>query len=356
MNHHSSVKRICIIKTSSMGDVVHTLPAITDACDRNPGYIFDWVVEENFRDIPALHPGVANVIPIALRRWRKAPLRSLDEFRSFRRQLGTNKYDLVIDAQGLLKSAMICSLIPAHVAGLDSASIREPLASWLYSERIPVPRQQHAVERVRQLFALALGYPKPESEIHYGINLQDIQTEQNRQDSKPGKQIIFLHGTTWSSKHWPEEYWRELAALIDATEYNVIIPWGTEVERRRAERIADQLDSVSVLPELDLASLMKVMSKTSGAFSVDTGLSHLSAALKIPTLGFYGPTDPRLTGNYGPNQIQFVNEELPCVPCLKRECRLLPQGGAFPPCFSVESVEGVWQRLKILMQQSNKGE
>jgi heptosyltransferase-1 len=289
-----------------------------------------------------------------LRRWRKSPLRSLfgNEFKSFRRELGRNSYDLVIDAQGLLKSAMICSLIPAHVVGLDSASIREPLASWFYSEKYPVPRTQHAVDRVRQLFALALGYPNPPGEIQYGISSQHLHTEQ---DAQYGKQIMFLHGTTWPSKHWPEEYWRELAILIDATEYAVVIPWGTEVEKLRAERIAHQLDSVSVLPRMDLASLMRVMSQASGAISVDTGLCHLSAAMKIPTLAFYGPTDPRLTGNYGPNQIQMVNEELSCIPCLNRNCMLLPQEGEFPPCFRIENVEKVWQRLKALIQQSDKG-
>lgn len=354
MSDQSKVKRICVIKTSSMGDVIHTLPAITDACNSNPAYVFDWVVEEKFRAIPALHPGVDKVIPIALRRWRRSPLRSLfgDEFRSFWRELNRNTYDLVIDAQGLLKSAMICSLIPAHVVGLDSASIREPLASWFYSEKFPVPRSQHAVERVRQLFALALGYAKPDAGMHYGIDRQLMPTEQPRPDEKSARRIIFLHGTTWFSKHWPEKYWRELAVLIDATDYEVIIPWGTETERLRAERIAQALDSVSVLPGMDLASLMKVMSEVSGTFSVDTGLCHLSAAMKIPTLAFYGPTDPKLTGNYGANQIQVVNEELPCIPCLDRECKLLPEAGEFPPCFGIESVEIVWQRLKRLMQQS----
>jgi heptosyltransferase-1 len=355
MSDKSSAKRICVIKTSSLGDVIHTLPAITDARNSNPDYVFDWVVEENFSDIPALHPGVANVIPIALRRWRRSPLRSLlgSEFKSFRRELGKNTYDLVIDAQGLLKSAMICSLIPGHVVGLDSASIREPLASWFYSEKYSIPRYQHAVERIRQLFALALGYPNPGGEIQYGINLQHLRTGQ---EVKCGKQILFLHGTTWPSKHWPEEYWRELAVLIDTTEYDVVIPWGTELERLRAERIAHQLDSVSVLPELGLASLMRVMSQATGAISVDTGLCHLSAAMEIPTLAFYGPTDPTLTGNYGSNQIQIVNEELPCIPCLNRDCRLLPKEGNFPPCFRGDSVEDLWQRLVILMRQSNKGE
>lgn len=355
ISDQSKVKRICVIKTSSMGDVIHTLPAITDACNSDPGFIFDWVVEEGFRDIPALHPGVANVIPVALRRWRRSPLRSLfgDEFRSFRRELGKNRYDLVIDAQGLLKSAMICSLIPAHVVGLDSASIREPLASWFYSEKFRVPGYQHAVERVRQLFALSLGYTRPESEVDYGINLQHSQPEQIRQDAEQSKQIIFLHGTTWLSKHWPERYWRDLAVLINTTEYNVIIPWGTQVEKLRAERIAYGLDSVSVLPEMDLARLMRVMSKVSGAFSVDTGLCHLSAAMKIPTLAFYGPTDPRLTGNYGSNQIQMINEELPCVPCLNRECRLLPEQGEFPPCFRIGGIEELWERLRAIMQPGN---
>jgi len=150
--------RVLVVKTSSLGDVLHTLPALTDAVQRRPGIRFDWVVEEAFAEVPAWHTAVDDVIPVALRRWKHRPLQVLraGEPQAAVRQLRRHKYDLVIDAQGLLKSAVIARFARGPRAGLDRSSAREPVAAHAYHRKYAVPREQHAVQRVRQLFAAAL--------------------------------------------------------------------------------------------------------------------------------------------------------------------------------------------------------
>ena len=223
--------RVLLVKTSSLGDVIHTLPALTDAARAIPGIQFDWVVEEGFAEIPAWHPAVARVIPVAIRRWRKNLWQTLrnGEWRRFKQRLKEVDYDLVIDAQGLLKSAWLTRYVgKTPVAGLDRDSAREPLASRFYRRAYPVAWGQHAVERTRQLFAQALDYPLPESVGDYGLDREQLA------DADPGAPyLVFLHGTTWVTKHWPEAYWRELAERMCERGWSVRLPWGSAAERER---------------------------------------------------------------------------------------------------------------------------
>ena len=165
------MKRVLIIKTSSLGDVIHTLPALTDAVHALGEIQFDWVVEENFSAIPAWHPAVRKVIPVAIRRWRKNIFRRLfsAEWKKFRQQLKQEHYDYVIDAQGLLKSAWITLLAHGDSYGLDKHSAREGMASRFYQYPQTVARQQHAVERVRQLMSHSLDYQLDKLPLDYGI-------------------------------------------------------------------------------------------------------------------------------------------------------------------------------------------
>ena len=164
--------RVLIVKTSSMGDVLHTLPALTDAMRAIPGIRFDWVVEEGFAQIPSWHEAVDRVIPVAIRRWRKAwfsaPIKA--ERKAFRDAVQAENYDVIIDAQGLVKSAALVTRLAHGIKhGMDWQTAREPLASLFYNRRHHIARQQHAVERTRELFAKSLGYAKPESQGDYAI-------------------------------------------------------------------------------------------------------------------------------------------------------------------------------------------
>jgi len=329
--------RVLLIKTSSLGDVVHTLPALTDAQRAIPGIQFDWVVEEGFAEIPAWHPAVAQVIPVAIRRWRKNLWQTLrsGEWRRFKARLRETRYDLVIDAQGLLKSAWLTRYVKAPVAGLDCDSAREPLASRFYDRRYAVPRDQHALERVRQLFAQALGYELPQGIGDYGLDRTQLAT--------PGEEpyLLFLHGTTWPSKHWPEAYWRELAERMSAFGWAIRLPWGNAEEKARAERIAEGIAGASVLPRLNLGGVAKVVAGARACVAVDTGLGHLAAALDVPSISLYGPTLPGRVGAYGRSQVHL--------------CASGPDAGKgdrVKPCFDDLLPERVASELKALLRSA----
>ncbi|MTC59521.1 lipopolysaccharide heptosyltransferase RfaC [Providencia rustigianii] len=293
--------RVLLVKTSSMGDVLHSLPALTDAQMAIPNIQFDWVVEEGFAQIPTWHSAVNNVIPVAIRRWRKnwfsAPIRA--ERAEFRRQLQATHYDAVIDAQGLLKSALLVTRL-AHGPkyGYDRHSIREPVASFFYDHRYSISKQQHAVERIRQLFAKSLGYDCPETQGNYAIAQHFSQSASNQ----AAPYVVFLHSTTRDDKHWSEAHWRELLTLMAETGIRVKLPWGAEHEHQRAQRLAEGFDFVEVLPKLSLADVAQQIAAAKAVVSVDTGLSHLTAALDKPNFTLFGPTDPGLIGGYGQGQ------------------------------------------------------
>jgi heptosyltransferase-1 len=298
--------RVLVVKLSSLGDVIHTLPALSDAASALPGIRFDWVVEEAFAQIPQWHPAVEQVIPVALRRWRKQPLRDFrgPEWRRARSALQGQQYDAVIDAQGLMKSAFIARLVKAPRYGMDRRSVRERLAAAVYHHGIPVPREMHAVQRIRLLFARALGYPVPQGQGDYGLRQQFLPQVQRQLPS-----LLFFHGTARAEKLWPQDYWVELAELAVAQGLTVHLPWGSDTERERAEAIAGSVncapDRVQVLPGLDLSGLAGRLLEVRGAVAVDTGLGHLAAALDVPTVSLYGPTRPALVGAYGRNQVHL---------------------------------------------------
>ncbi len=357
--------RVLIVKTSSLGDVIHTLPAVTEAARAIGGLRFDWVVEENFAEIPAWHPAVARVIPVALRRWRKHPLRVWrgGEWCAFTAALAAEPYDAVIDAQGLLKSAWLTRYAAAPVHGLDRHSAREPLASLFYRHRHAVPWGRHAVLRVRELFAQALGYPLPESAAEkgagdeacgYGLDRARVLAAAGSHAARHSvPYLVFLHGTTWATKHWPECYWRELAELACAAGWRVHLPWGNEVERERAERLATGLAGAEVLPRLTLAGIAAELAGAAACVAVDTGLGHLAAALDVPTVSLFGPTNPGFTGAWGREQLHLASD-FPCAPCLKKNCAYhanddermrFDLAREQPLCFTRLTPARVWQEL-----------
>ncbi len=300
--------RLLLIKMSSLGDVIHTLPALTDAQAALPQLSVDWVVEEAFAELPALHSAVDRVIPIALRRWRRTPLRSLgsEEWRQFRAALRAQQYDRVLDAQGLVKSAVVSRLVaaprgvPEWRSGPSWRSAREPIASLAYGQRIVVPPAMHAVQRTRLLFATTLGYALADTPPHYALQVS----------ASPGKSrpdVLFCHGSSRADKLWPEAHWVDLARRALAAGLRIGLPWGSERERDRAERLARAAgERVEVLPQLRLGELAGLLTRVRGVVAVDTGLGHLCAALGVPAVSLYGPTDPALIGTLGENQVHVL--------------------------------------------------
>ncbi len=349
--------RVLIVKVSSLGDIIHTLPAVTDAYRSYTDLVFDWVVEENFVEVPSWHPAVDKVIPVAIRRWRKSLMKTYlrKEFRQFKHALQGEHYDMVIDAQGLIKSGVISRLSRGLTIGLSNRTIREPLATLFYNKVYSVPWTEHAVDRVRQLFSRALKHSYAQDEVDYGL---DPSRFGHSEPDDGEKTVVFLHGTTWATKHWPEYYWRHLAHIATDAGYIVKLPWGDDSEKQRAQFIARDNPNAHVLDKLSLSGIADVINRSSGVIAVDTGLGHLAAALSKPTVSLYGPTDPGLSGTFGKNQLH-MNSNLNCAPCVKRSCSYTGPGitdefesqpfAVTPACFSSHRPENVWQQFENLL-------
>lgn len=303
--------KICLVKTSSMGDVIHTLPALTDAQQAIPHLQVDWVVEPAFAEIPKWHSAVRKTIPFALRQWRKRLFakQTWQAWQVYKQQLQATQYDAVIDAQGLLKSAVLATHFAQGLKyGYDKHSVRERLSSAFYDKTFAIPYQQHAVERIRKLFANALGYEVPNRLGDYGLSGQyfassrpDI-TENSADLTACSPYLLAIHATTRADKHWREDYWVALFQQLAQQGLAVRLPWGNTAELARAERFSAQCENVVVLPKLTLTELAREIAGAEAVISVDTGLSHLTAALDKSNVILYGATDPKLIGAYGQNQ------------------------------------------------------
>lgn len=331
-----------------MGDVVHTMPALTDAVRARPEISFDWAVSESFAEIPAWHSHVVNVFPIDLRRWRsglgnskgRAEIRSI--IKSFRHQ----PYDAIVDLQGEFKSAFVARLAKGTRYGYDGASAREWGAHLAYSKQYAVPKGAHSMTRMRRLLSQALDYSY-EPAIDYGIR-RDRLPASLLKTQRP--YVVFIHSTSWESKNWPEEYWRSLGERVSAAGFSVVLPWGNEEERERSRRIAGDDANTVVLPQLTISEKASIIAGASATVGLDTGLSHIAAALGVPSVTLYGATDPNLCGTVGERQLQ-IKSDFECVGCHETFCSF--EKSAFKPaCFENLNPSKVWQRLEQLLSAS----
>ena len=290
---------ILIIKTSSLGDVVHQMPAITDARRYRPGARITWVVEEALAPLAKLHPAVDEVIAVSTRRWRTQLLKpsTWNEISDFRARLQGANPELTIDTQGLIRSALIARIADGPHHGYDVASIREPIASFFYDVKHKVARDQHAVRRNRLLTGLSLGY-SPDAQIDYGL-------------AKPVKAAgapyaVLLHGTSRASKEWREADWIGTGKWLRGQGLDVVLPWGSEAERLRCERLAAAIPGSRILERQPLDATAKVIANALLVIGVDTGLLHLAAAYGVPLIAVFLATDPGLTGPVGSGSITVV--------------------------------------------------
>ncbi|RUW58456.1 lipopolysaccharide heptosyltransferase I [Mesorhizobium sp. M7A.F.Ca.US.008.03.1.1] len=288
--------KVLIVKTSSMGDVIHTFPAIEDARRHRPDLTFDWCVEEAFADIVALHPAIGRTHTVAIRRWRKALLDGATwrEAAALRRTLRDCRYDLVIDAQGLLKSALVARQAGSPIAGFNRSSVRESSATLFYDATYPVPRDLHAIERTRRLFGLALGYQPDLSTLDSGI-----VPPAGTLAGTSGKTAFLLHGTSREDKKWPVQDWIETACLVLDRGMTPVTTWSNEREKAVAEAIAGAVPSTVVVPKSPLADIAAFIGRSELVIGADTGLTHLASAFGLPTVAVFLATEPGLTGPRG---------------------------------------------------------
>ncbi|MBP8295238.1 MAG: lipopolysaccharide heptosyltransferase I [Burkholderiales bacterium] len=286
-----------LVKTSSLGDVIHNLPVATDLRRQFPGLAIDWVVEESFAAIPRLHPAVRHVIPVALRRWRRqlfaAATRS--EWREFRRTLDARHYDVVLDTQGLIKSGLIAWLARGKRCGYAAEAAREPLAAHFYNRTFAIPRNLHAVERNRWLAAAAFDYPPPDAAttpLDYGIAAQPLHATW----LPAAPYAVLLTATSRDDKLWAEAEWRVLADALARRGIAAVLPAGSAPERERAARLAGAMARGVAAPPLDIPTLAALIAGAAIVVGVDTGLTHLAAALGRPVVAIFAASEPGLTG------------------------------------------------------------
>lgn len=283
-----------------MGDVIHQMPALTDARANLPDAHIAWVVEEAFAPLARLHPGVNEIIPVATRRWRKELLSPATwrEIADFKTRLRTRRYDKVIDTQGLIRTGLMAHYALGEKHGYDAQSIREPLASRFYDVTHSVSRDLHAVTRNRMLTAASLNC-QPSDGIDYGLPLAPRTS-----DAKP--YALLFHGTSRVTKEWRESDWIGTGQALVRMGLDVILTWGNERERLRCGRLAGGIKGARVLDRQPLDAMAKLIAGAQLAIGVDTGLLHLAAAYRVPLIGIYLSTEPGLTGPMGAGAINIL--------------------------------------------------
>ncbi len=338
--------RVLIVKLTSMGDLIHAFPALTDAAIRCPEIEFDWVVDQDFAEIPLWHPNVRRVIRIACRRFRRQPLvvwkNSL--LSKFYRELNTDDYDVVIDLQGNLKSALISLLRKGSVHGFDKGYCREKPAHCAYEYKYQVGLNQHSIERLRDLMAKAIGYNRPSTPANYGVDLKQC-TLPILNFELPNHYLLFVHNASWVTKLWPSSLWQDLVERAVVHGYSVLLPSGNDEEHRRSKHIAKVSGRAYALPILSLNNVVALTKNAQGAVCSDTGLAHIAAICNIHTVTIYGATDTLLIGTYGKNQRQIVSD-LSCSPCNKRLCSLGNYNDSQSKCMEEIDARFVWDILE----------
>jgi heptosyltransferase-1 len=299
---------ILFIKTSSLGDVIHHMPAVTEARLRRPDARFTWVVEEAFAPLVRLHPAVDTVITGASRRWRGGLFRAETwrEMQSFKQVMRANSYDEIIDTQGLIRTALIARCARGRSHGYDADSIKERPAAWFYNVRHNVVRNQHAIARNRSLCALALGYACAGAP-DYGLDRKRFVSADNPPYG------VLLHATARAEKEWPEANWRALAAYFGRS-IDLVLPFGTAVERVRGERIASGTARARVPGWQPIDAIARLIAGASFVVGVDTGLLHLAAAFGVPLVAIFTGSEPALTGPIGGGPIKVLESRNNQVP------------------------------------------
>lgn len=332
--------RVLFVKLTSMGDLIHALPALTDAARAIPGITFDWVIDNNFKEVAMWHPSVRNIIPTAHRKWRKNIWKFIKngEIKQFLQTLRREKYDLVIDGQTSLKSFITMLLTRGTRCGPDKYSTREWIAHLAYQKTFPIDRNLHAIKRLRLLFAKALNYEYLDNQPDYGLanyTFPELTIE------LPQSYVVFVHNASWQTKLYPEAYWQQLTGWANDQGLHVLLPWGNEAERQRAEKIARPFSKAKVLPFLSLSEQAAILKGSVGAICSDTGLSHLAAALDVPAVTIYGSTSTQLTGTTGLNQ-QHAVSPFSCTLCYKQTCDFENKRHSDAQCMLAIKPEQIW--------------
>lgn len=370
--------RILIIKLSSIGDLIHTFPAIIDAKLYVKDLIIDWMVDEDFFEIIDIYKNfndfqaIEKIITIPLRKIKRNVYKEIFKFnvRNFLDNLRSIKYDLIIDPQGLLKSAILTMLCKSHqTVGFNFNSCREKLASFIYNNTIEVNKNLHAIFRTKKLFADSLNYPYQENvtNINYGLDpksfTQLIKSMPEKLYSFP--YIVLLYGTSWESKHWHTDYWSNLCKLIIEDNKTIVMLVKEPAQQQFAEQIAiflikninnytnnsnENKNRLIILSQLNFFQITVILANAVAIVAVDTGFAHLAASMKIPVVAMYGPTSKNTSGILGNTNVN-LQSNYHCSPCYSRICLEYYRGKSKikQPCFLEITPQVIFNKLKKLI-------
>lgn len=352
--------KILVVRLSSLGDILHLFPAISDLRRRHQEAEIHWLVEPAFAEVAGWHQGVDKVIPVPLRAHKKTWWKLPALLGGLKKQLRAERYDVVLDAQGLLKSALLARLAGKPIWGFDAASARESLATKFYRRTASIPKGLHVIDKnrqlVAQLFDVDVAQPADYGLEKFHSRLQQTALPAALAEPTAQPYLVLLHGTTWNSKYWPESSWHELIALLTAQGMRCLLPWGNEPERERAERLrAAGGTNAFVLPRMKLTELMNVLLRARAFVSVESGIGHLAAALDLPGVMLHGPTDPAYSGILGKSCIHLASG-IDCSPCFKRDCPKIASPDEFPPCQLLLTPEMVCRRCIELLAANGSGQ
>lgn len=287
--------RVLIVKLSSLGDVIHTMPAVMDLRQRMPQVQIDWVVERSFAPLVQCCTAVQQVIPCDLRRWRRTPwsAQTRREWAAFRQALQTQAYDRVVDLQGLSKSALVSWLARLTPAGERHAMARRTEGSgyeaptrWVADVAHTQPWHSHACDRGRLLMAQVFNYALPDT-VDFGLRLPAPTDQADEPVAVAPGTVALVHGTSRDDKLWPFDDWVALGQRLQAQGHALALPHGNDAELARSQALAQALPGAVVWPRLALDRMLRPLSQCAGVIGVDSGPSHLAVALHLPHVQLY---------------------------------------------------------------------
>ncbi|MFZ2542168.1 MAG: lipopolysaccharide heptosyltransferase I [Gallionella sp.] len=349
--------KILVVRLSSLGDILHMFPAVSDLRRHFPDAEIHWLAEPAFAEVASWHDAISKVITVPLRAHKKTWWKIPALLTGLRRELRAEKYDIVLDAQGLLKSALLARLAGVKVFGFAAESAREALAARLYQKTASVPDGFHVIEKNRQLvakiFAADISQPADFGLAEFRQERMQAEFSGALKEITDQPYVMLLHGTTWSSKYWPEPAWLELIRVFSQRGWRCLLPWGNEVERQRAYRLQTAGgEHAQVLPKLSLTELMSVLLHARAFVSVESGIGHLAAVLDVPGIMLHGPTSPNYSGILG-KACKHLTSGIECSPCFKRDCPILNEAG-IPPCQQAITAQKVYQQCLALVPENVK--
>lgn len=276
--------KIAIVKLSSLGDIVHSMVALQFIKKAYPDSKIDWVVEDKFKSLLDNNPHIDNIYSVSLRKAKKEKSIFL-LFKELRKIRKLNGYDFVIDAQGLIKSAIISKLISTKKnVGFDKNSIREPIASIFYNLKVSIAYDENSIDRNIAVICRPLRIKVSSSEI---LEKKAFLFSSNDLISNAQPYIVFVVGSTWESRNYPKEKFVEIAKKLNK---RCIVLWGNSEEKEKAKWMEKQSNLIKPADKLDLDRLKQLIDKSIMLIGNDTGPSHMAWGMNKPSIILFGPT------------------------------------------------------------------